>query len=389
METDLQSRGSWTSASGAERDALCPASFLRSQGQPEQPSEYAESGTRVHDWLAGKDVILTTAEEDVAAAALEVESRMLAEHLGVMAVGMELVEVKTTPGIEFYREKRFWLHWERQSCMDGIRVPIGQLSHSGQLDLLVVAGNRGFLSERKSLWGDIEESPKNLQVRDQVVLAVANIPGLTEVVCIVNQPRISRRPTPVIYRMDDIAQALEDLQKRVEASHDPDAKAVPGLVQCRFCRARRVCPEFLTAGLPISVRFEPPLPSEAAIRGTLSLLDSEKLGAGLGMARLLAQAFEDETRARLGSGIPVDGWHLAPGRVTEAIVDPEAVFARFVAAGGDQASFMRAVKLVKGRLKDALREATGSRGELLALQLERLIEGATESKTSAEILERK
>ena len=46
------------------------------------------------------------------------------------------------------------------------------------------------------------------------------------------------------------------------------------------------------------------------------------------------------------------------------------------------------VSIGKEKLANALRSATGARGAALKSELARLIEGATESKTSAPILER-
>lgn len=78
-------RGSWTSASSAPYDALCPARHLRQRGIPEPASSTpdADSGSRVHAWLAGKDVKLTREERDVAEACAEIEIEAIAKLLGV------------------------------------------------------------------------------------------------------------------------------------------------------------------------------------------------------------------------------------------------------------------------------------------------------------------
>lgn len=393
MTADLQSRGQWTSASAAQADALCPARHLRQRNLPEQPSADAESGTRVHDWLAGKDLELTVQEQDLAYDALEIETRLIGEHLGFRISDLELRGREAAgPGVTVYREKRFWLEWEKVEQFNSPLEMRGMFTrrlvrHSGQLDILVVSGNRAFLSERKSLWGDVEESPKNLQVRDQCVLAMANLP-IREIVAIVNQPRITHNPVPALYTLDDAARAMEEMKARVEASNDPNAKAVPGELQCKFCRAKAVCPEFLNSSLPIAFTTQLPEPSGPFLADVIAKLPGDRLGRGLGMARLLAQAFEDETRARLARGGTVDGWHLAPGRVTEKIVNPQAVFERYSALGGDTASFMEAVTLAKGKLENALRGLTGARGAALKAEMSKLLAGATESKASQEILER-
>ena len=48
--------------------------------------------------------------------------------------------------------------------------PDGPLQHSGQLDRVHRKGSRALIIECKSLVGDIPESPKNLQLRDQAAL---------------------------------------------------------------------------------------------------------------------------------------------------------------------------------------------------------------------------
>ena len=354
-----------TSASSAERHTLCPASFLLECNLPETKSREAESGTRIHEALAtGNTDGLSVDELETYQACIEVEAWSLGEW-----TEYELEK----------REERFWLQWNNA---DG-----KTFRHSGKVDRIYVAGNRARISDFKTGRSEPPESSKNLQLRELAALAFENWP-VTEVTVVIIQPWVTRKPVACLYTKDDLELASQMMKARVEANHDPKAKRIPSEAACRFCRGRALCPEFLGQSLPVTLNVEPPVPTEADIRQSIAALDGMKLGTGLGMARMLADVFEAETRARLDRGDPVDGWHLAPGRTRETITDPQAVFSRFIGIGGSQADFMAAVTVAKGKLKEAVKTTTGAKGKALDAEMERLLAGATESKVGSPVLER-
>jgi len=82
------------------------------------------------------------------------------------------------------------------------------------------------------------------------------------------------------------------------------------------------------------------------------------------------------------------GWTLAPGRVRESIVNAQECFARFVKAGGKPESFMAAVSIGKGKLKEAVSAVTGSRGKALDGEIKALLAGITETSTDAPTLKK-
>jgi len=76
------------------------------------------------------------------------------------------------------REVRYWIKWA-----DG-------LMHSGQIDSFHVLGKRALIVEYKMLPGEVPDSPRNLQLRDQAVLLKFNVPELEEIGTVVVQPLV-------------------------------------------------------------------------------------------------------------------------------------------------------------------------------------------------------
>lgn len=67
MSNDGDDRGNWPSASAMESISLCPGSFKAQRGvEEEQMSFSALAGTRIHGYLEGQEIILTSEEQAIA-----------------------------------------------------------------------------------------------------------------------------------------------------------------------------------------------------------------------------------------------------------------------------------------------------------------------------------
>lgn len=363
MNTD--SRGQWTSASAAQADQLCAGRHRAQLDIPEPPpTEDAESGTRIHAWLEGGgtafgDGALTDEELEVADKCIQIAGEVVSKLFGDIDGSK----------IQTHREERLWLEF------DGLK-------HSGKPDVVHIYGQEAICIDWKTGRNEAPESPRNLQLRDLAVLVAVNY-GVRKVHVAIIQPWVTMTPEVCTYELEDLLAAKAALIERVKASNAPDAKRVPGEEQCKYCRAKGVCKEFMDASLPV----QPTTTAVASIPDAIQDLDSLRLGQFLSLVRLAEETATSEVRRRLNEGIGVDGWTLKPGRETEKIVDAQTVFARALKAGVTQETFVKScVSVTKGKLKDALKAATGSKGKALDAELDAMLAGATETKTSEPIL---
>lgn len=209
------------SASSAEADSLCPGRFMAQEGLPDDKSEDAASGDRVHLAFRGQPVELSEFEKETVDRGKEIENQMLTSWLE-----------SETQQFEEVREERLFAH-------DPVTLaPIC----SGQADAFWMLGNRALLEDLKSLYGDIPEAPLNMQLRDLAVLIHVNY-GIDEVLAFINQPRVTNKPVLVRYGFEDLKRAHAEMIARVKRSVTPGQPRVAGPKQCHHCRANASCPE--------------------------------------------------------------------------------------------------------------------------------------------------
>lgn len=364
-------RAGWTSASAAEADALCPGRHLLCQqvNSPEETSEAAASGTRIHKWLEScgndKDApTLTDDEQETADKCRKIEVELAERLLGHIG----------DANVFAYRELRLWSDFE---------LPGRRLKHSGKADVISVHGYTGVIFDYKTGRTESAESSRNMQLRDLAVLAAREF-KLKKVHVAIIQPWATMTPEVCTYEIGDLAAAAGDMIDRVAASNNPRSPRIAGEKQCRYCRAKGCCPEFTLSILPNTTTDE--VTPEAVKAGVLSL-SGERLGEFLSLVRLAEETASKEIRRRLDAGEPVNGWELKPGRETEKITDAKTVLSRALAAGITQDAFVSdCVTVGKNALKAALKAATGAKGRELDANLEQTLDGVTETKISAPVL---
>jgi len=360
-----------TSASNAAADAACPGRHLAQRGMPERVSQDSESGRAVHEALSGKEVKLTPEQIETKEACQRIEEKVVGQFFGTESGRM-------VPKV--FREERFWV----QIPVVGGNSVICE--HSGQPDVVMRAGPKALIIEYKTLFGDVPESPENLQLRDQAVLARGKL-LVKEIGVVVIQPHVTHQPVLCMYDEGAITRAAQEMFARVVASNNPNSQRHPGEQQCKFCLAKRNCAPYQAwAG--------------GMVPGMLSVLDvpvalwtPEQRGQFCEM-RATAQRWLDECVDACKDELEKDpeavaGWKLRPGSKRDTITDPQGVFDRFAALGGTPAQFLSAVSVVKTNLKRALGEITGAKGKALNDAMETLTEGLVETKMASPTLERK
>jgi len=362
----MNDRGNWTSASAAAADAACAGRHLAQIGMRSERSEDAARGDAIHKALCdGSDAGLDFDERETLAACKAIEQKVVTQFFGL--------------GVEPWRtrERRFWM------------VFVGDIRHSGQVDLVCRNELRALVIDYKSLAGDTPDSPKNLQLRDLAVLVRENLLVDEVGVCIV-QPFVTHSPELCLYDRNSLLLAKEQMCERVIESNNHQSKRVPGELQCKFCLAAnlgrcveyqqwagRVAPPAIMAALDVPIaQWSPETRSKA--------MDAVKQG------RKLMDTIEDAVREGLATDSAFcPGWELAPGMNIETIENPQIVYERFIALGGKHKAFMDTLTIRKGHLRAELSNSLGLNGKELKEAFKQLLDGCTESSVTQPILKRK
>jgi hypothetical protein len=359
------------SASNAEADLLCPGRHQAQAGLPDSASAYSEFGTNVHAFLKDRTLKLDAKEQDMADLVLEIEQRILFEWLGRDSIA------------EHGREVRFW------------NTPSGKKFNSAQLDAYWITDKkRALIADTKSLWGEHEESPSNLQLRDQAVL-LWMARDVDEVICFINQPRVTHRPMLCIWTHDDLMKACDEMEARVKASLAPNAQRIPGEKQCKYCKAKLVCPEAKAEALAVVTSgaghpaFDATKDNVENIVRNLTAESLSELLTRLPVAKWVFDAAETEAKNRLKDGRAVEGWTLAEPRILKPIIDSQTVYNRALKIGVPTDNFLTGcIEVKKGKLEDEVRAATTKKGKELAKEMDQILAGCLGEKVCEPSLKR-
>lgn len=361
-------RRGWTSASNAAADSACPGRHFAQRGILEPAkSEDASSGTRIHQALASGAVLqkLTLEEREVYDACREIEKRIVGQYFG-----------DTKDPMRVFRHERAWVK------VPSI-PPAPWLEHSGEADVVYRAGNRALIADYKTLAGDVEDSPRNLQLRDLAVLFRGAFVTVDEVATLIIQPFVTHTPEVCVYTKADLDTAQAAMFARVIASNDPASPRVAGKPQCDFCLAARAgkCLEYQKwAGA-----FTPPALQELVTVAMANWTPDQAARAADALAP--AYDFLDQVKAYLKEHVP-PGWALAPGNKREVITNPQECFTRFAALGGTLEQFMGTIAVGKTKLREALNTVTGAKGAPLDKAVQALCAGIVDVSQNAPSLKK-
>jgi len=358
VKVDQDPRKGGTSASSAEADLLCPGRHQAQKGLPNETTTWSEFGQKVHHALAtGKVDGLSTEEEDIVLSCAKIEQSLIQALFGPQV-----------PQLTVIRQKRFWVKIKADEAGSSHFI------HSGEPDVIYRLGSRAAIFDYKSLAGDVPTSPHNLQLRDYVVLAAGEM-KLTDVVVAVIQPLVTHTPEPVLYDRLSIKQAEEDMFKRIRASNTPGAPRIAGVIQCQnhFCRARFRCDEYASWIAPTL-----PVPLNDIKTPVLSWTPEQRMAFVAN--RKIVEKWIADCEREIKKGMSKDpnfipGYKLGnTGSITD-INNPQELFNRFSNLGGTIAQFMGCIDVGKGKLKDAIRAATGLKGKALDDKLDEMLIG--------------
>ena len=346
----MNERQNKPSASSMERYQLCPGSWNAEQGLPEETSEDAEIGNRIHAVLAGETVTppLTDDEERT----MEV----------CRSQAQALLDAILPHRDEMHLERRYW--WGKE--------------WSGKPDVVAVdcVFAEGLVIDYKTGRGDVASAEGNMQLRALAVL-VAREHHLVKVTVAIVQP-LAGSVSVCTYESLDLCRADEELAGIIASIQKPDAPRRASSKACKYCKAKATCPEALALAesAPLAVSRD----------GRELVISPERIAEFLGQVpaiEAVVEAVKAKARRMLEAGETVPGWTLKPGAERETITDPTTVFNRAAAAGVNSEAFMACVSVTKGKLKDAVKLATSEKGRTLDARMETILAGCTETKAAA------
>lgn len=371
---DRTQRGSWTSASNAQADLLCPGRFLAQRGIPEPTKgDDASQGTLIHEALASGDMSkLNSAQADVYESCYKIEAKVIEAYFGL---GVPVIP---------FRHRRFWTKIQ-------VTLPdkaVVQLEHSGEADVVHRFGTKALVLDYKTLAGDVAESPKNLQLRDLACLVKGTDPVVNEVGTAIIQPFVTHSPEICVYTEADLRRAEQEMFARVDASNRLNSKRVAGDSQCKYCLFKTRCNEYAAFVGAMVPRLENQ-PENIFQTAMANWTPNQRAVA----ASLLTPAGKalDEIKDFLKDGMGKDvnfvpGWTLAPGTKRTVVNNPQEAFSRFSGAGGQLPAFMDCITVSTTKLKEQLAVVTGLKGNALTNALNELLKDITDMSTNAPTL---
>lgn len=273
-----------------------------------------------------------------------------------------------------------------------------ELVNTGLADIIaikVIDGRCEFcIIDYKTLRGDVKDASDNDQLRGLAVKVAKKWSCKAGRVSIV-QPWVGP-PTIADYNEDSLRAASEWLRMVLHDEFKASPEDRKAGDWCHYCPANAACEMFrnkvqapivtMTQSLPAN-----PETARAALFARAIELPADTLAGlvkGLKMVGWYESAIKGAAMARAADDAEFQQWfRLKPGVVRESITDVGKVWAKVEALGVTADEFTAACSLTKKSLETMVKKATGMKGKSLDNQCVAVLEGATESKRTAEQLE--
>lgn len=323
------------SASGMQRLVLCPGSWMAEKGYPEESSEAAEAGTRLHAHMEHGTLPEDAAEAEAVEWCRAQEVALAEKYLGWGSAADE----------RCLREQRWWF----------------KDVFSGQADVVYVANGMALVLDYKFGRVPVAAARDNMQLAALALLALKMLPDVDVVFCGILQPFASRQePGVVRYHREMNGQLECYFMHAVAKAESEGARRVPGEVQCRYCKAKAECPACMAlvssaTGGPASADLSQGLstPRQQLSEATSCWADwsAEKKAEAVrlaGLAKKWAEAVERKAKADLKSGLAIPGCSLAAGKRSFKVNDAQgafAVLARELGISGEEFAGCCSVKI--------------------------------------------
>ena len=370
------------SASSLERLHNCPGSWLATKDTPDESNADSEAGTRIHRALETGDMTGLSADEEQTADLCQIQSDNVMN---------EWVESDHPKSLGIHKEKRLGLT-RIGGVVDVADDTTADLVFTGQADLIVIDGNRGLVLDYKTGRGEVADASENLQLRGLAVMAARRW-RLESVRVAIVQPWAG--PVSVA----DYDQSALDLSRiHLMRVLERVKNATPDLLNpgnwCHYCKAKACCPALRSVALAPVEHMALTLPADdatarAALFARAMEMTPQTLTAlyrGLKLVGWYQAAIEGAMRKRVEEG-EIPGFRMKPGQMREKINDVSKVWAKCEGLGVKAEVFTGACSVTKDALKTLVRDATGLKGKSLESTIKDVLQGATESKETAQQIE--
>ena len=353
-------RGGWPSASSIENLSLCPGSFAAQKDIAEEQMSFAAlTGTRIHSYLEGDEIILDKDEMWIAEE-LEAKREYLVAQIfpSLKKEDINKPKMKATE----MKEHRMWL------SPPAFPVPI---NFSGMADYILIRGATALIVDYKTGRGEVTPSPRNLQLLALAVLLKENFPKVRKVHAAIIQTQM---PVELAtFNTKQLRDGKELILSILELALTPTARRFAGEKQCKFCRYKASCPEAMGALMTLTHVMELSDPTRFS-----ELLDY------VGVAKKLIPEIEKKAKETLDKNPDsIPGYKIAEGRKRRKITDSQEAFNRLREDKLiSQEDFLKAVKVSVPQIENGVVATTGKKKseayQAVADSLEDLIETTTD-----------
>lgn len=286
--SNLQMNRPVTSASNLRRRQLCPGSARMELGLPEEDSEQSREGVLLHDY---------DAHPEYDRSVLPPYQRDLLERNAMLKLTVS------------ERLSKLLTDFPCDVMNNGAPLDNGLISGTPDSAVIYLKDLSGWINDAKFGYKVVERAELNLQLRVYSVLMWdANYPRLERIFVSITQPRLpyDERITLAEYKPEDIEKAREEITFILAKANKPDAPLIAGEEQCRYCKAKMICPEFQkTMTVPaLAIQPEKALSlaaREAYLEQQLAQIDDygiEKLLLARAFANMISDPLLDEARKR-------------------------------------------------------------------------------------------
>ncbi len=286
------------SASGADKWFNCPGSINAEKGIEEEDTEFSNEGTLAH-LLA--EVSLNSGIPAIEYAFAELDDQEITpEMANYVQEYIDYVLSHLAPKEELSVELKVYFD-EYASGGFGTLDASSFSSGSGTCHIFDLKYGAGIPV--------YAENNKQLMLYALGVLQTESYAwSIDRFVMHIHQPRI---PNNSSFEMsvEDLKAFGEVVRVKAEQTLDPNAKRIPGLKQCQWCKAKSRCPELMEKSVIKEIGMDVEEISDERIR---EILDNRKL------SKLFISSLEKSMQQRLETGGQLKGYKLVQGTTRRA-----------------------------------------------------------------------
>ena len=204
-----------TSASTLYRRWICPGSVHAEEGLPDEPSEAAERGTRIHAAVANPDLVedLDEEERDIALAQLET----------------------IKPTLDTCDKYGFETHFVLKSTK-------GKELFGGTIDFFAITGDEVIVRDLKTGRGALNLKAASFQGTFYLACLLQYFPNLNKGTCYFDKSELGETHSVTLERKY-LGAVIDQCEGIFYRQKQPGSHLNADPVACQWCKARTTCPE--------------------------------------------------------------------------------------------------------------------------------------------------